>query len=267
MYLLLVGSIIVVVFSLSLTQFLFKKENIHAKKQQMSSAFIFPHHDLIIHKFPMFYSNISIHDKEKLKRIIFLAPNHFEQTEGRIKTKEEDYILSKDTVISIDTEFVKKLKDSNLIHLDEQVFINEHAVNLHLSSVSANFPKVKFVPILLTRNVPRSSLDLMIDFLSKNTSIEDTLFIVSTDFSHNLVYLEAEKRDAQTLSLILANDFESIRTLDDEYTDCPECLYVLFRILHEKEQIMPTVLFHGNSKEFMLIPDEAPTTSYFVISL
>ncbi len=235
------------------------------EEQHILHAIILPHHDILVDKFPLFYSYVK--DKEKVKRIVFLSPNHFEPNENTIKTKEQDYIVSQKNKVFIDTEFVEKMKQEKLADIDEHVFVNEHAVNLHLSSISNNFPTVKFVPILLTRNVQTSSLESLIDFLLKNTSAEDTLFIVSTDFSHNLPFEEAQKRDDETLALLYKKDFDGIRTLNDEYTDCPECLYVLFRVLDKKESVKPVMLFHGNSRDFMYIPDSAPTTSYFVISI
>lgn len=224
--------------------------------QKNTSIIVLPHHDLLLDEFPSFYANIIRHNP--VKKIIFLSPNHFQPESTVIKTTDADFYLSDEVFIAVDS---RKFFKTPLI-VDTQVFTKEHGVLLHLPYIKKYFSESTIMPLLLTRNISKNDLDSLVSDIQSQMD-ENTLLIISTDFSHYLPFAEAEKKDQEMLSLITQHNSEKILSLSDDYLDCPACMYVALNVQIGlmKE---PELMFHGNSAQYLTLQEDQPTTSYFV---
>lgn len=226
---------------------------------------VVPHHDILADNFQSYYDVITPAKKKSVNRIIILAPNHFEPEQTVIKTANQPFESLSSQSVGITTAFLPLLL-KNGVHIDQKVFGNEHAVFLHLPLIAKNFPNATITPLLFTRNIPRSSLDGLVDTFRNMSFLEETLVLVSSDFSHGLPYAEAEKRDQETLTAIRAGDRQTILRLNDEYLDCPSCMYVALGLPSTAKVIQPQVRFHGNSTQFLALSADTATTSYYVLN-
>jgi AmmeMemoRadiSam system protein B len=231
----------------------------------LTKALVVPHHELLIDQFPRYYDTLSHVDRRRIKKLIFLAPSHFQPSNLIMKTRVSDFELPNSEKVKINSAVLNTLRRTNLVVGDDEVFLNEHAVFLHLPFIIKYFPESTFTPILFTRNVPKTSLETVIALLQREMANHDTLLIMSGDFSHYLSYSQAQKNDQKTLELITQNRAEEILPLSDDYLDCPGCLYVLMRVLAHEAYLPPEQLFHGNSEQYLNISTGERTTSYFVL--
>jgi len=193
-----------------------------------TKAVVFPHYELLLNDFDTFYQSFSSYDLAVTQKIILLSPNHFYQGE---------------------------------------IVAADHGITTHLSFIKKYFPQAEISPILLTRYVSQFDLDKLVADIGEDFKKENSILIVSTDFSHYLDADEAAAKDQETLDLILRNQSKEILKLSDDYLDCPACLYVLLKIANSIDHtISPEILFHGNSSQFFQKgEDKSFTTSYFVI--
>jgi poly-gamma-glutamate synthesis protein (capsule biosynthesis protein) len=232
----------------------------------LTKALIVPHHDLLLDQFPSYYATFSVRDRQTIKHIILISPNHFEPAERVVKTRLSNFELSPRQVVPIDTDFLATASTIKGVVPDDSVFKKEHGVFLHLPFIAHYFPQVTITPLLLTRKIPSAVLDQVILRLKTAVQRDDTLLLVSSDFSHYLPYSQAEKNDEHTLALLEGKKSAELLQLSDDYSDCPGCLYVLIETLEANPKTQPLqILFHGNSAQFIPLSPDAPTTSYFVI--
>lgn len=225
--------------------------------EKQTQIIVLPHHDLLLEKFPSFYANIIRH--QPVKKIIFLSPNHFQPESTVIEITDADLFVSDEASITVDRA---KNFDTPLV-VDNEAFSKEHGVLLHLPFIKKYFPDATILPLLLTRNLSKNDVEsLVLDIQSRMD--ENTLLIISNDFSHYLPFAEAEKKDQGTLSLIKEQNAEQILRLSDDYVDCPACIYVAVQ-LQATQMKEPEILFHGNSAQYLTLSADQQTTSYFVI--
>lgn len=227
------------------------------------SVLVVPHHDLLLDQFQDFYDAVPPAERSLVTQIILLAPNHFQPESTVIKTRDAPFVVSGLGEVEINLDFLPVLQETG-VKINREVFTNEHAVFLQLPLIKKNFPDATITPLLFTRNISTPDLETVISVLRKTIDSRSTLVLVSTDFSHYLPFAQAEKNDEQTLKLIDAHDATAILRLNDDFVDCPACLYVLLGIL-PKDSGAPTVVFHGNSAQYLPLAAAEPTTSYFVL--
>jgi hypothetical protein len=102
----------------------------------------------------------------------------------------------------------------------------------------------------------------VVNWMDDNIS-DNSLIIVSIDFSHYLTKAEAEKKDEITKSLILENNIQKIMTLNNDYLDSPASLATILKYAELKD-LQTEFVYHGNSNDFMREKGRE-TTSYFGI--
>lgn len=202
---------------------------------ESSQAIVLPHHDLILNRFDNFYQNFTQIERDQIKKIIILSPNHYQP-------------------------------QTNQMVSDERVKA-DHGVAIHLPFIAKYFPDAELEGVLLSRNIPKSSLQKLITQLDQEVEKQSTLILVSTDFSHYLDAATANQMDEQTQKLICNSNTEEILKLSDDYLDCPACVYILLNLdfVRQTDKICPEMVFHGNSSQFMPGGDNQHTTSYFVM--
>jgi AmmeMemoRadiSam system protein B len=224
-----------------------------------TTGMVLPHHDLILKEFPSFYSQIRT--DRPIKTIIFLSPNHFQPETVVAKTTDAFFALPNGQKINV-VENTVALFPENIVVADSAVFVAEHGIQLHLPYIKKYFSEAEVLPLLVTRNISKNNLNEIITAL-RPMMTEETLLLVSTDFSHYLKTAKAEKKDAEMKSLITENNYEKILTLNDDYLDCPACIYIAMQLVEPQHK--PEILFHSNSAQYLTMTKDETVTSYFVI--
>jgi AmmeMemoRadiSam system protein B len=221
------------------------------------SVLVVPHHDLIRYLFPNFYEKVQ--NPEAFTKVLILSPNHFQTDSTKVKIRSESYLDTNGNEIPIDRKITDSLAE--YVVVDNEVFDSEHGVQIHLPFIAQYFPDATVTSMLFTRVI--SSEDLrQIETQLKQVADEQTLIIVSTDFSHYLGYADAQERDKVTLRLMREQNNEEIASLNDEYLDCPTCLYLASKL---KPMNNFELVFYDNSYNYLSLTDHDMTTSYFVL--
>lgn len=219
---------------------------------------IAPHHLFVKDKIASYFNLIS---GEDYKKVIFLAPNHFNAGKG-------DVVISKSRwetpfgYLEPDFDFISKLEVSDLIEIDEAPFSNEHSVSGLVGFIRKSLGEVKFTPIILKQGISKDALDSLVALMEKNIDEENTLVLSSVDFSHYQPVQAAEFHDMHSNAMI--NDFNLERVLGIE-VDSPPSVYVLLRYLQSIGAEKSELIYHTNSGLIIEQDDEPSTTHNFYV--
>lgn len=219
-------------------------------------AMIVPHHLLASEYIAGLMKEAS---KKEINHVIIIGPNHenvgqtvIASTLARWKTAFGDVETNEDLVLKLLSTY-KEISNPG-------AFYSEHSVGAIVPFIKHYLPHADIVPIIINSYAEHKDAEKLADWLDKNI-MEDTLIVVSTDFSHYLNKAQAEKNDGITKDLINNRDTETIATLNNDYIDSPVSLATIL-LLAEKRNWETNIIFHGNSFDFNLVkPSE--TTSYF----
>lgn len=150
----------------------------------------------------------------QFKRVVILSSSHHVDFAGAAVPKSDAFETPLGQV-PIDKEAVKRLvKSSPEIRYDDAVHAKEHAIEVQLPFLQAVLgDDFQIVPILFGRPSLKTcqavvkALDTLID--------DETLVVVSTDWSHYYDYDTARKMDEQGINEVVQNDLEGfVRSLD-----------------------------------------------------
>ncbi len=162
------------------------------------------------------------HLKQPYERIIILTPNHSGQLDGFAMPTFDLYKMPTQT-ISIDQKTIKNLQKTELIKICDDLFAQEHSLEIQLPFLGLAAEKTKILPILV------GNLDKKPDYIEQLTKIidgivkENDFLLISTDLTHygpNYDFmpfsqnssLNVKNYDRELVSTILENrpeDFDS----------------------------------------------------------
>lgn len=204
---------------------------------------IIPHHLLASDIIVEFFQQTS---HQPVKRVVLIGPNHYEIGRANIITSYYDWGTPVGTVRADTVAIQSFLEKTSYAGVDEEVAEKEHSVSGIMPFIAHYFPSAKVIPIIVSAKIDISQLDDLAHTL--NTMNDDgTLFIASVDFSHYLSENEAEKRDAVTLALLEDANLDAFVNLDNEYTDSPKSVALLFKIMSKSGLTKFKLLRHENS--------------------
>lgn len=153
------------------------------------------------------YNHIS---KNHYKRAVIIAPVHryFNKPFSvgdyqKLETPIGDY--------EVDREIVEILLEDPAFRFNENADKAEHSLEVQLPFLLKVHPDLKIVPILFSQqNLENAKylLEKLTEVLGK--SIDETLFIISSDFSHYHSAQTAERMDKETINLICKLETEQL---------------------------------------------------------
>lgn len=260
-------TILIAVFLIALTGFFVYRD--HSIKQQGTSlgtqtkeapimGGVIPHHTLAGFLIDDFFTKLSY---QKPTTIILIGPNHFERGEYPILTSTKQWDTEQGKV-NANNILISQLIENNMVHEDNDVVSNEHAVASIAPFVAKHLPGSTIVPLILTGQMNLEQIQSLADSLSPFIT-DDTIVVASVDFSHYLKRDEAQANDLSTQKFLETNDYRSLINLDSAFADSPPSLITLMKLMEVKGAHMEIVA-HTNSS---IIRDDpyASTTSYFEI--
>jgi AmmeMemoRadiSam system protein B len=202
---------------------------------------------------------------QSFKKIVMITPDHFFQCEKTLCTTNAVYETFFGNV-SADVSMIKKLIASPIVSDNPKLFKMEHGIFSDVPFIAKLFPGVKVTPIALnTTNWKLQQKE--IKELIESVLDDQTILVVSSDFSHYLSLLDANKMDEQTAETIFAKDFDGISKLKNpDQSDCPGCLWTLASIANDHGFYNPSVLSHTNSATILKDEKIPETTSHFAMA-
>lgn len=219
---------------------------------------IVPHHLVAHDGIALGIRSVSL---SKPKRIIVLSPDHFDvctktlcTTNGVFKTPLGDVPLA---LFYISPSMIQP-------SISPSLFQNEHGIHALLPFITHYMPDIPVMPIVVSQTLWRHEREQIFALLSSLLD-DDTVLIVSTDFSHYLTLQEADDIDKQTRSALLSLDTDvMLQFRQPDQSDCPGCVW-LATSLADQNGWKPIILSHTNSAR--LIGDESvsETTSHFTV--
>jgi hypothetical protein len=234
-----------------------------SKKQNLDiagdiKAIVVPHHLLASEYIAGLMAESA---NEGIKHVIIIGPNHENIGQTVIVSALAKWKTVFGYVESNEKLVLQLLADYEEIS-NPDAFSIEHSVGAMAPFVKYYLPDADIVPIIINSYAGHKDALKLADWLDKNIT-QDTLIIVSMDFSHYLNKTQAEKNDEYTADLINNRDTKTIATLNNDYMDSPVSLATIL-FLAEKRNWKTDIIFHGNSFDFSLVKP-AETTSYFGI--
>ncbi|MCX6720005.1 MAG: AmmeMemoRadiSam system protein B [Candidatus Staskawiczbacteria bacterium] len=224
-------------------------ENANAK------AGIISHHFLAKELIANFYNKIS---SDKIQTVFLIAPDHYNNylnPESIAYTSNLNWSTPFGE-LKTDGNLIKNLQKNENIETKDSAIGLEHGIYVEIPFIKKFFPNAKIVPLVLKNNLSGA------DFASLGERIrkiggENSILIVSSDFSHNTPAsqaLENDKKSINALENLSANKF------DQATNDCKQCLAVLSGFLKNDDT---NFYFFGNTNSFNISgQDENSVTSY-----
>jgi AmmeMemoRadiSam system protein B len=201
---------------------------------------------------------------QSFKKIVMITPDHFFQCEKTLCTTNAVYETFFGNV-SADVSTVSKLIASPIVSDNPKLFKAEHGIFADVPFAAKLFPGVKVTPIALnTTNWKLQQKE--IKELIESVLDEQTVLVISSDFSHYLPLEKSNEMDEQTAETIFAKDFDGISKLNNaDQSDCLGCLWALASIANDRGFYNPSVRSHTNSATILQDEKIPETTSHFTM--
>lgn len=222
-------------------------------------AGIVTHHILAIELMAEFFECLSRNTTPD--RVILIGPAHYAQTIDGLAISSLPWRTAFGDVAS-DASTTLRIQAELGVGSDIEAFSGEHSIGVLVPLVRYYFPKSKFVPIIIQRNVDIEKLSALKAILSRMLADPKTVVLLSMDFSHHQTEREADRRDQQARQVIENADYRKTGDLD---IDCHAGLKVLLAALGDQRDIRTKILSHTNSAKITKEVDSSNVTSYFTV--
>lgn len=158
--------------------------------------------------------NLYLTIKNKLKEsgitkpdIYLFAPSHREPFRGIAVLQETQYHTPIGNVnIFAHTDLIA----NGLVHFYRAAFEREHSMEVHLPFIRHFFPESEVHPMVVGAT-EFQEVEKVIEFLEKNDSGEEKIYIISSDMSHFLPYERAVKKDEESIQKILNSRLNALQ--------------------------------------------------------
>lgn len=131
--------------------------------------------------------------------IILIAPAHKHELKGLALSESDAWEVPTGNV-KINKKITKEIS-AKFAHYDEEVFVNEHSVEVLLPLIKKMFPKAKFVPVL----TGAENYEKVTEIIERYWDNPEISFVISSDLSHFHHKIEANRIDSITADMIENN--------------------------------------------------------------
>ena len=221
---------------------------------------IVPHHLVATESIA---SGIKMLQHQKFKKILLLSPDHFFHCPTVLCTVDATYkTWFGDVHSSADT--LAALHSSKLVSDAPDLFKTEHGIYAVLPFIARYYPNIPVTPLVISQKIPwKANRQELLDLIEKSVD-DDTILIVSSDFSHYLSLTTAQQMDEVTAETIFAKDLDGISNLKNpSQSDCPGCLWMMASLADARGFYNPSIVLHTNSATILKDPKIPTTTSHF----
>lgn len=218
------------------------------------------HHLLASDEIARYFQNLS---KYSYKRVVVIGPNHGELGINHLVTGNWSWETPYGQV-KADTELVSKLATSGVLAIDNTVLSKDHSIEVIMPFIKLYLPKSSVIPIMVSYKTTPAQIERLVEGLRSYQS-KDTLFLVSSDFSHFLVQKTASKKDEESLSLIKQFQIERISHLGNDHIDSGTSIAILLRLMQDSKTTRLEEFGHTDASTIAKTPT-TPTTTYFFLN-
>ncbi len=153
--------------------------------------------------------------RRKFKRVVVLGPAH-RRAFSKPALLDADVYRTPLGDIPIDREGVAALAKSGAASVDDDKFTSEHALEVELPFLQATLGEFELVPVMISRLDPESALRLA-QALKQAFPGDDTLYVASTDLSHDYPYDVAVAMDENAMRHVKALDADGLYKADSAF--------------------------------------------------
>ncbi len=136
-------------------------------------------------------------DKGSIRKVILLGPSHRVRLKG-LSVPDADSYKTPLGRVRVNRDDIQRLKNSKLISTFSEAHVMEHSLEVQLPFLQVILEDFSIVPVLCGA-APEGAADLILDITDENT-----LIVISSDFSHYQSYKEAQERDKRSVNTILS---------------------------------------------------------------
>ncbi len=194
--------------------------------KQKIIAGIISHHFLAKDLIAQFFSGI---DSENIKNVYIIGPDHYEslsREDSDVATSKLDWNTPYG-VLRTDREVIDNLENQINLNIKDVIFRNEHSIYTLIPFVKKTFPDAKVTPLVL-----KTSRDYQRFYNFGRLSYrDDSLLIVSSDFSHNVNEKKAYENDTNSIRSLVSSDLANIDSIE---SDCKQCIAFLYGFLSHR---------------------------------
>ena len=226
-------------------------------------AAIIPHH---LAASGSIASGIKILGHQAFKHILLLSPDHFHKCPTVLCTVDSSYQTFFGEVHA-SSSVVQTLLTSPLVSKDTELFKQEHGIFADLPFIAHYFPGVEVTPLVMSQVLPWKVQRTEVRDLINHVVDDETIVVISSDFSHYLPLSQADQMDQKTEHALLSKDFTALMSLNiPNQTDCANCLWTVAELAELRGFYHPTIIRHTNSAR--IFPDEVVTytTSHYAMT-
>lgn len=197
---------------------------------------------------------------QKPKTLIIFGPDHDERGKTKITTSTH-FWQTPFGLVEPSSQIIKDLLTGSGVSQDDKVLSSDHSAAGLMPFIKYYLPQVKVVPILLSARTTQDDTKALAKRLSRFLD-DSTVIIAAVDFSHYLSAEKAQKKDEETLKVLMSFNYPRLFGFNNDYLDSPASVGVLLMALEEKGKTKMEVLHHTNSSDQQTNKD-IPTTGYF----
>lgn len=228
-------------------------ENTIAEKDKIFGAIV-SHHLLAESEIAELFGKLK---GQSPKVVVLVGPNHFNAGSAPILVS----LASFETPfgdLSNNTALGSKMAKLGLAVNEEEPFNTEHSISALVGYVKLAFPESLITPLIIKRGSSLQQAEILGEWLAKNLP-EDSLVIVSADFSHHFNLEKTLINDQKNLEILKSFDLTKI---EDMEIDSKQSLALLFSYLEQKKA-QQLNYFYTNASFLLNNKEYEDVTSYF----
>ncbi len=190
-------------------------------------AGVITHHFLAKDLIAEFFSEITL---ENVETIYIVGPDHFDTLDFEDIDVISTYLNWKTPFGNYfsDRSRIGELVEGGDIEIKDLTFRKEHSIYTLIPFAKKVFPDSKVIPLVL-----RSRMSLEKCFkIGSELNIENSLLIVSVDFSHHATKEIAQENDGRSIEALSSMEIEDINNIT---SDCRECISLLYGYVSKQD--------------------------------
>ena len=220
-----------------------KEQKVLGTESSMESThgIIVPHHELA---HSLISSTVEEISKENTyTNIVIIGPNHFVHNSPTIVTATDSEMGN------IDKEYLIKLADKHTsFTFNDELVRNEHSVNIPLKYLSEFYPDAIYSLLVVSPYFDINEINEIANDLSQK---EDTLFVLSIDFAHNVGIDEGLENNKETIDSIANFNYNKILEYTDKNMDSPVSTILFLKIMENLEAKNWTTITSNHGEELL----------------
>lgn len=171
-------------------------------------------------------------DPTEARTVIIISPDHFKQI-----IKPDVFVQTTNSKwhtpfgnIDPDNDLISKIVKESGIISEINLFRSEHGVYILVPFAKKALPYTKIVPLVLRQSINYQYFYDLGEKISKMVNLNETVLIISSDFTHYTSTEEAKLNDEKSIILLPNKKLEDIDSITN---DCKQCTAFLFGYLKD----------------------------------